>query len=52
MIGCDKIINLIARKLVSVNSIYVISHHADELDIPSDNYLTIVKDSTGVSHIK
>lgn len=50
--GCDKVIQLITTKLTSVNSIYIISHHAEELDIPVDNYLVVEKDPTGVSFVK
>lgn len=51
-VGCDKVIQLITNKINSVNSIYIISHHAEELDIPVDSYLVIEKDSTGVSFVK
>ena len=51
-IGCEKVIQLITTKLTGVNSIYIISHHAEELDIPVDNYLCIEKDSTGVSFVR
>lgn len=50
--GCSKIIDMISRKLTGVNSIYIISHHADELDIPADNYILVEKDLNGVSHLK
>ena len=51
-VGCEKVIQLITNKIDSVNSIYIISHHADELDIPVDSYLVVEKDSTGVSFVK
>lgn len=51
-LGCDKVIQLITTKLTGVNSIYIISHHAEELDIPVDNYLFVEKDSTGVSFVR
>ena len=50
--GCDKVISTISKRLSNVNSIYIISHHADELNIPADNYLTIIKDKNGISRIK
>lgn len=50
--GCEKIVNTISKKLLSINSIYIISHHADELDIPADNYVTIIKEETGISRVK
>ena len=51
-VGCEKVIQLITNKIDSVNSIYIISHHAEELDIPVDSYLVVEKDSTGVSFVK
>lgn len=51
-VGCDKVIQLITNKINSVNSIYIISHHAEELDIPVDSYIVVEKDSTGVSFVK
>ena len=51
-VGCDKVIQLITNKVNSVNSIYIITHHAEELDIPVDRYLVVEKDSTGVSFVK
>lgn len=51
-VGCDKVIQLITNKINSVNSIYIISHYAEELDIPVDNYLVVEKDVTGVSFVK
>lgn len=51
-VGCDKVIQLITNKINSVNSIYIITHHAEELDIPVDRYLVVEKDSTGVSFVK
>lgn len=52
IVGCEKVISMISSNLVDINSIYIISHHADELNIPADNCLMIIKDNNGVSHIK
>lgn len=49
--GCTKVINMINKRFNDVNSIYIISHHADELDIPFDNVLTITKNQEGISSI-
>ena len=51
-IGCDKVIELISNKLSNISSVYIISHHAEELNIPTDNYLTVVKDSNGITRLK
>lgn len=50
-IGCEKVINMINKRFTDVNSIYIISHHAEELSIPVDSTLTVIKESTGVSHV-
>lgn len=51
-IGCEKVIELISNNLQEVSSVYIISHHAEELNIPADNYLTVIKDTNGVSYVK
>lgn len=52
VIGCESILSLIASKLLDVESIFIISHRADELEIPCDYELTVVKDEQGVSRFK
>lgn len=47
----DKVIDMITNKLNDLNSIYIISHHADSLSIPTDNIITVVKNAEGVSEI-
>lgn len=49
--GCQKVINMINKRFNDVNSIYIISHHAEELDIPFDSILTITKNNEGISYI-
>ena len=46
--GCEKIINLISRKLVDIQSIFIITHHND-LQIPEDSKITVTKQPDGVS---
>ena len=48
--GCDKIINLISKKLSDVGSVFIVTHHQD-LNIPNDNTITIIKQENGVSTI-
>ena len=50
--GCSNILNLISEKLTDIESIFIISHRAGELEIPYDSELIITKDSSGVSTIK
>jgi len=49
--GCEKVINMISKRFSDINSIYIISHHAEELNIPVDSYLTVIKNSDGISSI-
>lgn len=46
-----KIIDLITEKLKDIESIFIISHHADELAIPIDSELLIVKNEFGISEV-
>lgn len=50
-VGCQKILDVITTQLTDVDSVYIVTHHADELNIPYDNILTVEKDITGVSSI-
>lgn len=49
--GCQKMIDLITHKLSDINSVYVISHHQD-LQIPCDSELVVVKNKDGISGVK
>lgn len=49
-IGCESILNLITTKLKDIESIFIITHHAD-IAIPCDNEITIVKNNKGISEI-
>lgn len=51
-IGCNNVLNLISNKLNDVESIFIISHHASELQIPCDCEMIVVKDRNGISSIK
>ena len=46
------ILNLITTKVSDVESIFIISHHSEELDLPVDSQITIVKDENGISDIR
>ena len=48
-IGCDKVLNLINKELTDIESIFIISHRSDELSIPYDNIITVVKNENSVS---
>lgn len=50
--GTEDILNLIERRIQDVDSLFIISHHADELNISADSVLTIVKSDEGISEVK
>ena len=51
-VSCRKVMGFISSSLSEVESVFVVSHHADELDIPVDGEITVVKDERGISTIK
>ena len=49
--GCDEVINFITNRLSDIESIFIISHHADSLNICNDSTIKVIKNSEGVSYI-
>lgn len=49
--SCDGVINLITNKLNDIETVFVISHHADTLNLPVDHIITVYKDAKGLSKI-
>lgn len=49
--GSKQVIDLISHKLTDISSIFIISHHAKELNLPYDRELIIRKDENGVSSL-
>ena len=50
-VGCDSVLNFITNRLSDIESIFIISHHADTLNIGNDSTITVVKNKEGVSYI-
>lgn len=50
-VGCDSVLNFITEKLSDIESIFIISHHADTLNIGNDSTIRIVKNEQGVSYL-
>lgn len=50
-VGCQKLLDMISNKLNDIEGIYIITHHND-IDIPCDKELVIVKDEKGVSRLQ
>lgn len=49
-LSCDKILDLLSKRLNDLESIFIISHHTD-LAIPQDSIITVVKQENGVSNV-
>lgn len=50
-VGCQKILDMISTKLTDVESIFIVTHHENELMIPYDTRLVIIKGANGISEI-
>jgi len=50
--SCGAIIKLIENELNTTESVFIISHHADELEIPVDSELHVIKNENGISEVK
>lgn len=50
-VSCDKVINFITNELNDIESTFIISHHSDELEIPYDCEMVIVKNELGLSEV-
>lgn len=48
--GCQKILSLITN-LNNIDSVFIISHHINDLSISYDNELVVEKEENGISHI-
>lgn len=51
IVGSQNMFNLISKKLNDVESIYIISHHQTDFDIPYDDQINIVKGNDKISRI-
>ena len=50
-VATDKILDLITNKLNDIESIFIVSHHADSLQIPMDTEIRVIKNELGISNI-
>ena len=49
--SCKAIMKLLEKELNTIESVFLISHHADELELPIDSELKIVKNTDGISEV-
>lgn len=50
--SCGAIMSLIEKELNTIESVFIISHHAEELDLPIDSEIKVVKGADGISRIQ
>ena len=50
-LGCQKVLNVISKRLSDIDNIYIVTHHAD-IDLPIDNEIIVIKNENGISEIK
>ena len=49
--SCNAVMQLLEKELNTVESVFIISHHANDLGIPADSELLVVKNKDGISEI-
>ena len=49
--SCDAVMQLISTQLQDVESVFIISHHAESLALPIDSELKILKNTNGISEV-
>jgi DNA repair exonuclease SbcCD ATPase subunit len=49
--SCQAVMTLLEKELQSVESVFIVSHHAEELDLPIDSELKIIKNELGISEV-
>lgn len=49
--SCQAVMQLLEKELNTVESVFIISHHAEELEIPVDSEIKVVKNEHGISEL-
>lgn len=49
--SCQAVMRLLEKELNTVESVFIISHHAEELEIPVDSEIKVIKNESGISEI-
>ena len=49
--SCKAVMTLIEKELTTIESVFVVSHHATELELPIDSEIKVVKNEDGISEI-
>ena len=49
--SCGAVMQLLEKELNTIESVFIISHHASDLGIPADSELHVVKNENGISEL-
>lgn len=49
--SCQAVMNLLEKELQTVESVFIISHHSETLEIPVDSEIKIIKNTSGISEL-
>jgi DNA repair exonuclease SbcCD ATPase subunit len=49
--SCKAIMQLLEKELQTVESVFIVSHHAEELEIPIDSEIIVIKNELGISEL-
>ena len=49
--SCAAVMKLLEKELNAIESVFIISHHAETLDLPIDSELHIIKNEQGISEV-
>jgi DNA repair exonuclease SbcCD ATPase subunit len=49
--SCQAVMNLLEKELKTVESVFIISHRASDLEIPIDSEIKIIKNANGISEL-
>jgi DNA repair exonuclease SbcCD ATPase subunit len=49
--SCQAVMQLLEKELHTVESVFIISHHAEELELPVDSEIKVIKNELGISEL-
>jgi DNA repair exonuclease SbcCD ATPase subunit len=49
--SCQAVMQLLEKELQTVESVFIISHHSESLDIPIDSEIKVIKNANGISEV-
>lgn len=49
--SCRAVMQLLEKELQTVESVFIISHHAEELELPIDSEIKVIKNENGISEL-